>query len=277
MHLDTYSIGRKLDKMKFDNVLVPIDSSALSEAAIELAVHSGGDFKTHLCFLFVADVSQYNEFGTIDANMNALKIKTEGKLALENAARRAEQTGIPYETLLVEGIPWQVISEMSKEKDMIIMGVTGQGGISAGRVGITAEKVIENSFCPVLTIKSGSSKFEDILLPVENEHMAAIDLAIDSAKNINGRITVLAAKGKTDPTELVQKVADRIAAEGVKVDTKVANGNPVDAIVSLSGNYDLVIMGTHGRKGLKKILNGSIAERVMTNAACPVTIVRDID
>jgi nucleotide-binding universal stress UspA family protein len=34
-------------------------------------------------------------------------------------------------------------------------------------------------------------------------------------------------------------------------------------------------MGTEGRSGLKKILNGSVAERVMTNASCPVTIVRD--
>jgi nucleotide-binding universal stress UspA family protein len=36
-------------------------------------------------------------------------------------------------------------------------------------------------------------------------------------------------------------------------------------------------MGTHKRSMFKKILNGSIAERVMTSAACPVTIVRDID
>ncbi len=276
-HLDTSSNIRKLDKMRFDNVLVPIDTSTLSEAAIELAVHSGGDFKTHLYFVFVADVSKYNEFGSIDANMNALKIKTEGKLALENAAKRAEAMGIPYDTILVEGIPWQVISEMSKEKDMIIMGVTGQGGIAAGRVGTTAEKVIENSYCPVLTIKSGSSKFDSILLPIENEHMAAIDIALDSAKNIKGKVTVLAVKGKNDPSALVEKVAARFAAEGINVDTKVAQGNPVDVIVSMSGSYDLVIMGTHKRSMFKKILNGSIAERVMTSAACPVTIVRDID
>lgn len=264
--------------MKFDNVLVPIDSSTLSEVAVDLAVHSAGVFATHLTFVYVSDVSKYNEFGSIDANMTALRMKTEGKLALESAGHLADQAEIPYDTQLIEGIPWQVISDMSKEKDMIIMGVTGQGGITAGRVGSTAQKVIENSFCPVLTIKSGSRKIEDILLPVSNEHMAAIDIAIETAKRIDGKVTVTAVKGKLgDPEDLVNKVAAKISEAGVKVDTKIATGNPVDAIVGASGMYDLVIMGTEGRKGLKKILNGSVAEHVMVNAACPVTIVRDIN
>ena len=209
--------------------------------------------------------------------MTALKMKTEGKLALENAAHQAEHAEIPYDTQLIEGIPWQVISDMSKEKDMIIMGVTGKGGIAAGRVGSTAEKVIESSFCPILTIKSGSRKIEDILLPVSNEHMAAIDIAIETAKRINGKVTVMAVKGKLgNPEDLVNKVAAKVSEAGVQVDTKIVDGKPVDAIVSLSGMYDLVIMGTEGRKGFKKILNGSVAEHVMTGASCPVTIVRDV-
>jgi len=264
--------------MKFDNVLIPIDASSLSEAAIDLAVHSAGTFATHLHFVYVADVSKYNEFGSVDANMNALRIKTEGKLALENAAHQAANAGIPYDTQLIEGIPWQVITEMSKEKDMIIMGVTGQGGIAAGRVGMTAQKVIENSYCPVLTIKSGSKKIDSVLLPVENENMAAIDIAFETTKRINGTLTVLCVKTKgINAEELVKKVADRGVAAGINVETKVSEGNSVDIIVSMSGMFDLIIMGTHGRKGFKKILNGSVAERVMTNASCPVTIVRDFD
>lgn len=262
--------------MKFDNVLVPIDGSATSDVAIEIAVHSGGTFATHLTFVYVADVSQYNSFGSVDANMNALMSKTEGKLALESAQKRAEEAKIPYDMQLIEGIPWEVISQMSKEKDMIIMGVTGKGGVMAGRVGTTAEKVIENSYCPVLTVKSISSKIESILLPVSNEHLAAIDIAIETAKRIDGKITVLAVKGKgTDAEKIVETVSKKVEAEGVQVDTKISEGNPVDVIVSLSGAYDLVIMGTEGRRGFKKILNGSVAEHVMTAAACPVTIIRE--
>ncbi len=267
---------REENPMKFDHVLVPIDASVLSEVAVGLAIDSAGLFATNLRFVYVSDVSKYNEFGSIDPEMNALKMKTEGKLALENAAKRAEKAGIPHETQLIEGIPWQILSEMTKEMDMVIMGVTGKGGIGSGRVGSTAEKVIENSHCPVLTIRSGSRKIEDILLPVDSENMAAIDIAIETCRRVNGKVTVLSVRGKNGEVEsLVENVAEKIRSAGLNVETKIMDGRPADVISSLSGMYDLVIMGTHGRQGMKKVLKGSVAEQVMVNSSCPVTIVRD--
>ena len=261
--------------MKFDNVMVPIDGSTLSEVAVDLAVHSAGTFATHLTFVYVSDVSQYNSFGTIDSEAVAFKLKAEGKLALDHASRTAEAAGLAYESKLIEGIPWQVISDMSKDFDMLIMGVTGKSGITAGRVGSTAAKVVENSFCPILTIKSGSNRIKEVLLPVSDKNMAAIDVAIETVKRIGGKLTVFSVEGKKDVEELVNEVAARCNEAGVEVATRIGKGNPVDEIVSISGMYDLIVMGTEGRKGLKKILNGSVAERVMVNASCPVTIVRD--
>jgi nucleotide-binding universal stress UspA family protein len=86
---------------------------------------------------------------------------------------------------------------------------------------------------------------------------------------------VFAVKSKVNAEELVKEVAAKFTAEGIPVDTKTAEGDIVDDIIAMSGMYDLVVMGTEGRKGLKKILNGSVAEHVMTHALCPVTIVRD--
>ena len=261
--------------MKFDNVMVPIDGSFLSEIAVDLALHSAGTFATRLTFVYVSDVSQYNSFGTIDSEAVAYKLKTEGRMALERAEALAKEANIDHEIRLIEGIPWQVISDLSKEFDMMIMGVTGKSGFVAGRVGSTAAKVIENSYCPVLTIKSGSSRIKDILLPVSDKNMAAIDVAIETARRVGGTIMVFSVKSKQDAQALVDEVAAKIAEAGIKVNTKVAEGDIVDDIVAMSGMYDLVIMGTEGRHGLKKILNGSVAEHVMTNASCPVTIVRD--
>ena len=261
--------------MKFDNVLVPIDGSFLSEVAVDLAIHSAGTFATHLTFVYVADISQYNAFGTIDGTAVAYKLRTEGRMALEHAENLAKGANLEYEAKLIEGIPWEVLSKMSKDFDMMIMGVTGKSGFSAGRVGSTAAKVIENSYCPVLTLKSGSTKIKDILLPVSDTHMAAIDVAMETAKRVDGRVMVFAVKSKVNAEELVKEVASKFTAEGIPVDTKVAEGDIVDDIIAMSGMYDLVVMGTEGRRGLKKILNGSVAEHVMTHALCPVTIVRD--
>ena len=264
--------------MKFDNVLVPIDGSTLSEVAVELAVHSAGTFASHITFVYVVDVTEYNRFGSIDGGaMISFRMQTEGKMFLENAAGMAKAAGLDVDTKLIEGVPHQVLSDLSKEHDMLIMGVTGKTG-GYGRVGGTAEKVIENAYCPVLTLKSGSSKIEDVLLPVSNKNNAAIDVAIETVKRINGKLTVFSVKSKDfDAESLVKEVADKCAAEGINVATEIGVGNPAELIIGKSGKYDLVVMGTEGRSGFKKILNGSVAEKVMLHASCPVTIVREAD
>lgn len=60
------------------------------------------------------------------------------------------------------------------------------------------------------------------------------------------------------------------------VQTKLLFGIPWDAIAreSHDGRYDLVVIGTHGRTGIKHTLLGSVAERVARHAACPVLLVR---
>lgn len=262
--------------MKFDKVLVPVDGSVISEVAVDLAIHSAGSFGTHLTFVYVVDVNEVYTFGSVDGGeLESYKMRAEGKMFLEMASKKAASVGIEHETRLEEGVPWQIICEMSREQDMMILGVTGKSGPRFGKVGSTAEKIIENAFCPVLTLKSGSNRIKDILLPVSNENMAAIDVAIETAKRVQGHITVLSVKGKDDPDELVKSVAGKISAAGVDVSTQISAGRPEDIIAGQSGMYDLVVMGTEGRRGLKKILNGSVAESVMVNASCPVTIVRD--
>lgn len=57
-------------------------------------------------------------------------------------------------------------------------------------------------------------------------------------------------------------------------DAKVIVGDTVEEIVKLAkeGAYDMIIIGTHGYKGMEKILLGSVAERVVKRAPCPVLI-----
>ncbi|MFZ5759682.1 MAG: universal stress protein [Thermodesulfobacteriota bacterium] len=53
---------------------------------------------------------------------------------------------------------------------------------------------------------------------------------------------------------------------------EVLIGDTVDTITTLARRYDLVIIGTHGYRGLEKIVMGSVAERVVKNASCPVLV-----
>jgi nucleotide-binding universal stress UspA family protein len=59
---------------------------------------------------------------------------------------------------------------------------------------------------------------------------------------------------------------------GVRVEHRVAEGQPADEILRLARKVscDLIVMGTHGRTGLNRLLHGSVAEEVLRKAPCPV-------
>jgi nucleotide-binding universal stress UspA family protein len=69
----------------------------------------------------------------------------------------------------------------------------------------------------------------------------------------------------------------QLAAHGFLIETLVITGRPASAIVeeASAGRFDLIVMGTHGRTGLTHALLGSVAERVVQKAPCPVLTVRD--
>ena len=71
-------------------------------------------------------------------------------------------------------------------------------------------------------------------------------------------------------------VKDRFADICSKVTTEVRFGSPTEKIIAaaLDHGADLIIMGTHGRTGLSHLVHGSVAERVIRGARCPVLAVR---
>jgi|SoiMetStandDraft_5_1073268.scaffolds.fasta_scaffold09377_3 nucleotide-binding universal stress UspA family protein len=69
-----------------------------------------------------------------------------------------------------------------------------------------------------------------------------------------------------------------LAAHGFVATTEVVHGSPVPTIIehAATGHFDLIVMGTHGRTGVAHALMGSVAERVVQKALCPVLTVRDM-
>jgi nucleotide-binding universal stress UspA family protein len=63
---------------------------------------------------------------------------------------------------------------------------------------------------------------------------------------------------------------------GVPVEHRLAEGEPPEEILRLAeaSHADIIVMGTHGRSGLRRLLLGSVAEEVLRQATCPVLIVK---
>jgi nucleotide-binding universal stress UspA family protein len=77
-------------------------------------------------------------------------------------------------------------------------------------------------------------------------------------------------------TERLARLAARAKKAGVKTAVVLRDGDPADQIVRAcrASKSDLIVVGTHGRRGLSKVFLGSVAGRVAAAAACPVVTVR---
>ncbi|HIJ00464.1 MAG: hypothetical protein PWQ88_873 [Candidatus Methanomethylophilaceae archaeon] len=100
------------------------------------------------------------------------------------------------------------------------------------------------------------------------DQTAFINIPMDAATlNI---YSLLEQEGK-EAVEYVKNMGDEM---GVDVEVQIDEGSPSKKITDASKDYDLIVMGTLGRTGVSKLLMGSVAEKVVRHANCPVMVVR---
>ena len=138
-----------------------------------------------------------------------------------------------------------------------------------------------------------------ILVPIDfsSDSEVAIDMAISLAKKLGSRITLLHAihevyigvgemAAALPPSYIedieaevereMQGYVNKVVEAGLNGDSVVVHGVPFQSILDAAEdqNIDLIVMGTHGRTGLKHVLLGSVAEKVIRLARCPVLVSR---
>ena len=139
--------------------------------------------------------------------------------------------------------------------------------------------------------------FKKILCPVDfsDTSMNAANNAINFASEIKAELTFihiidiqalqnigdLSGGGINDINFLIEeekpvlsKLKDECEKKGVKVKTTLTHGEPISVILETikEGGHDLIIMGTHGKTGLTRLVLGSIAENVVRKSDIPVLL-----
>ena len=137
--------------------------------------------------------------------------------------------------------------------------------------------------------------YKDILVAVDGSesNKPAVLTALGCAKEFGAKVTAMcvfdigsynaSVWGMSENKEFMIENANKClafavstAAEmGVPLETKVSIGRPAEAICQEAVNHELVVVGSHGRTGLARVLIGSVAERIVRLAPAPVLICRD--
>jgi len=145
------------------------------------------------------------------------------------------------------------------------------------------------------------SRFKEILVPVDfSDHStAAQETAVEIAKTFSAKIWLLHCyqlhPGGVSPYGIaapasyhddvrdavmrrIRECQEKVEAEGVSAEASVSSEFPPQAIVEMAKDIsaDLIVMGTRGLTGVKHVMLGSVAERTLRIAPCPVLTVKNL-
>ncbi|HEX9180377.1 MAG TPA: universal stress protein, partial [Burkholderiales bacterium] len=162
----------------------------------------------------------------------------------------------------------------------------GRRGLARMMVGESTRKVIGYADCSVLVVPKAADVWNRrILLATDGSRhsdMAAV-VAGELARKCNLPVSVISVlrpqfdeARRTEGRAAVERVKTALERDGFAVDAAVLEGEPAEQVVghAASQGADLIVLGSHGRTGLGRLLLGSVSEKVIGQATCPVMVVK---
>jgi len=237
--------------------------------------------------------------------------RTDAAARLELVHDHMERSGISSAIWQVLGSPNEHICLAAREKgaDLVVLGVHGRTNLLYGLIGSTAERVVKDGPCPVLVVpglrdEAGQPSVASPRLPIRHILVAvdfsspslnAVEYAIQMAHGLGATLTLthvlepvsydfdcglglIEEEGRKREhwTRQLTELKDLVTLSGLTADVEISGGIPSDAILAaaLRHRADLVVMGTHGRRGVSDWRFGSVADAVLRRATCPILTVK---
>lgn len=279
---------------KYRKILVAYDGSSSAKNALSLASQLAREDKSWIKVLAVVPLYQ-GDLELIGVSDIKEAITGPGLELLTEAKRIADHEGVHILTNLEQGEPYEQIVQVAEEEscDLIIMGRRGKAKMERELMGSVTARVIGHTGKDVLVIpETGTLSWENILLATDGSTCCdnALARALEIAQERKVKLSAVSvvytndefyAMGQDTMKELYReadKVLDKVrkwAGDlGVQTELFVRDGEPHQAITDLAAEISasLIVMGSHGRKGLTRLLMGSVTERVIGYADCPVLV-----
>lgn len=277
----------------FNRILFPTDFSETARRALPYAAYLAA---RHGAALTILHVRPPGEGGDADP-------EAELDVCRETAARQFDvrmqdvpETRIERELRSGASVDEVVVAEAEEQNaDLIVMGTARRHGLANLFPQSTTVRVVRKAPCPVVTLLGDTAMepapLDRILVPTDFSDPA--DHALRYARELAGRdgaeiLPVHVIEELTVPlvydvdvapldTEDVRRRARSAMQEEAETKrVRVVSGHPGRRIVEVADeeDVDLIVIATHGRSGLSRVVLGSVAETVIRQAHCPVLTLR---
>ncbi len=284
------------------HILICTDGSEYSEGAVREGIGLAKKNRTRITALSVIDFNA--EFDALAPDLLE-KMEKQAAGHVRGVKTLAEKEGLVCDAFVIrsEQAYLAIAEEAAKLKaDLIIMGRRGKTGLKRLLMGSVAKRTIGHSPCNVLVIpRNANLTCKNILVATDGSKYSetAATEAVSIAKSCGADLVVVTAVNAESlvPLDIVssQMQKDLIAGvemataeksiifvrelaekEQVKITALTYTGSPAEVIIHTAQEKkaDLIVVGSHGRTGIDRLLLGSVAERVIGTADCATLVVK---
>lgn len=292
----------------FNNILVLLDGSKLSEAALPPAAFLAAALKSQVTLLHVIEQDAPSEVHK-DRHLTQ---PDEAKAYLQEVAARAFPSGAKVETHVhtapVSDVVRSIVEHATSEfqPDLIVTCTHGRGGMRDLLYGSIAQQVVAQVTTPLLLIKPGRSGFnlDGILVPLDpdSDHDDSLPMSESLAGSFHAQINLLSvvptfstlggeqvATSSLTPASTqafldmkeenarkdLQTHIDEFQKMGLKVSAQILRGDPSSTIVKTAeqSQADLIILSTHGHAGMGAFWARSVAPKVAQKTKTPLLLI----
>ena len=230
----------------------------------------------------------------------------EFRQALMDAGRQAVErcrTLLPAETPSIRTLcevqhPAAFIldSAATVKADLIAVGTHDHSRVTEVFAGSVSHRVLLHATVPTLIVKGKARPVTRVLMaaegredatrlhtwltshPFKNPVAVTILSVVPSLHMVNARLMVglesWSEQSERYAEQVVNDTARALASPHFTVSTMVRTGDPVTTVCEAGNSHDLIVIGSHGRKGLDRFLLGSVSHGIVHQAGCSVLVVR---
>jgi nucleotide-binding universal stress UspA family protein len=291
-------------------IFVPVDFSPPSRKALAAAVKLAERFHAKLALVHVTPPKgRPGRHGPFEMVGMTTDPRRPAREKLAEFGGKEVPAGLDVTCLVESGTAYKEIAKAASDwdADLILIATHGYTGLAHTFLGSTAERVVRHAPCPVLVVRGREKRGVKIRFEPESIHtillttdfsknsLAAFPQAVTWARECRAKLILLYVVPEHLPAELsrIGVVIDELRAakeaeknlpelarahlpSNLAVETRVLIGAPEHTICETARKLDagLIVTASHGHTGIKRLLVGSVAERVVQRAPCAVLVVR---